>query len=451
MSGILGRFFFGIVTPIVSLLILIQTVLGGMSGNDERATAISLVSTNTSSVIDLPRAIDETGPSLPQVFVVVGAVPGISGSPPCEPGGLSESAVTQRVAETLVRKLREAPIEVTLFGGSARNARPLTALRGVHADAVLILHTAGCDPSRSGFYICCWRGHEAHSASNQLANRLTEFYGSELFDRIVSSSALDIWERRDHALLHPDTGVRRSTPAVVVELGSLRQDSDALHSAPAVESMAIGLAKGVRQFLLDGGLLPYDWQHADVLAQERGEIPIEQNMSRTRVESLAGRSSMAIQPTSIPALSVSPGPAMLRELQKGGSFQLIHSVTGQPLAAPASEAPGCQALHLARTPLEESLWVLQAVGDHYRIIHRHSSRYLDAAPAGNSDGPTVMLCEFKVAENQHWQFLASDKQVQVVSRDGGGYLDIVGGRIIQNQSLGDSGQGWILRPVYPIR
>ncbi len=451
MSAALGRFFFGIVTPIVSISILIHTILGGIAGNNEKIPEISIFSTNTNSVIDLPRSIDEPGPDRPQVFVVVGAVPGVSGSPPCEPGGRSESVVTQRVAETLVRKLREAPIDVTLVGGSARNARPLTALRGVRAEAVLIIHTAGCDPNRSGFYICCWHGHEANSSSTQLANRLTEFYGSELRGRIVSSSVLDIWERQDHVLLHPDTGVHRTTPAVVVELGSLLRDSDALHSSPAIESMAIGLAKGVRQFLLDRRLLPYDWQHPEGLPQERSEIPVVQNVPNISVELLAERPSMAIQPTSTAALSMSPVPPMLRELQKGAPFQLIHGVTGQPLAAPASDVSGCQALHLAQTPLDESLWVLQPVGDHYRIIHRHSSRYLDATPAGNTDGLTVMLCEFRVAESQHWQFRANDRQVQIVSRHDGGYLDIVGGRIVHSQPSVDTGQGWILRPVYPMR
>ncbi len=451
MSDLLGRFFFGIVTPIVSIVLLMYTVFGAMAGNDEEAANVLLASTNTNPVSSLPRPIEETGPDLPRVLVVVGAIPGVSGSPPCELGGLSESAVTQRVAEALVQRLREAPIEVTLFGGSTQNAQPLTALRGVRADAVVILHTAGCDPNRSGFYICCWRGHEANSASSQLVNRLTEFYGSELRGRIAPSSALDIWERQDHVLLHPATGVHRSTPAVVVELGSLLQDRDALHSAPAVESMAIGLAKGVRQFLNDRGLLPYDWQHAGGLSQDRGGNPVKQNVPPMSVESLAARPSMAIQPTSPPTLSTLPGDAMLRELKKGNPFQLIHGATGQALAAPASDVPGCQALHLGQTSLEESLWTLQPVGDHYRVIHRHSSRYLDATSAGNADGMTVMLCEFRVAEGQHWQFRANDRQVQIVSRHNGGFLDIVGGRIVHRQHSGDTGQDWILRPVYPMR
>jgi hypothetical protein len=454
MYDFFGKFFLGIVAPVVALLVLLNTVLGGIVLTSERPASVPVVAASTHAVADV-RAANEVVRDRPQVLVAVGAIPNVSESPPCEPGGLSETAITQRVAERLVQRLREAPIDVTLFGGPARDARPLTGLRGARADAVLILHTAGCDPGRSGFHTYSWHGHEASSASHQLANRLTEFYGSELRGRIAPSSAQNIWERRDHTLLHPETGVHRSTPAVVVELGSLLHDSGALHSSAAVESMAIGLASGVRQFLSDRRLLPYEWQHARGLSQDLRVMPVEQSMPQISVEPAAITPAMAIQPASIPAPTVAPsvlpGDAMLREVEKGRSFQLIHGVTGQPLAAPASVGPGCQALYLTQTSLEESLWVLQPVGEHYRIMHLHSSRYLDAAPAGDIEGMTVMLCEHRVAESQRWQFHANDRQVRIVSMHGGRHLDLVGGRIVSNQPSADTSQGWILRPVYPMR
>jgi N-acetylmuramoyl-L-alanine amidase len=450
MSEGLGRFFSVVMLSILTLILgLITTSTRVSEGNQSRVLlSIFPVTGHLGTAL----APVESGPSRPQVFIVVGAVPGVSGSPPCAPGGPSESMVTQRVAEALAKRLNKTQVHVILFGGSARNARPLTALRGARTDAVLILHTAGCDPNQSGFHICSWHGHEVTSPSNQLARRLHEAYGNELHGRIAPSLALLPWERENHILLHPDTSVHLSTPAVVVELGSLRHDGGVLQSSAGVESMATGLAKGVCQFLVDRKLLPSDQPSPGSLTwEEQGAIRVEQNALPISQGVLAAIQPAAIQPTSTAASPAPPGLAMVRHVEQGVPFQLVHSVTGQPLAAPVGSTPNCQALQSMQATLDESLWILQPTGAHYRIVHRSSRRHLDAAPAEAPNSAAVMLCAPNLTEGQSWQFRASGNQVQLVAQHGGGHLEFIAGAVVQSQPSGDSSQRWILQPVYPAR
>lgn len=169
--------------------------------------------------------------------------------------GYPEHALTFSVAEKLRKRLRRRGASVILTRGGDHGVGPCVNKRGQvaaahHADLLLSVHGDGAAASAHGFTVlrpARVPGYTAHTykRSRRLARTVARGMASHGFDRATYLGHNGIDKRDDLGTLN-----RAQTPAVMVEVGNMRNPADArmMSRARGRAKIARALAAGVVRY-----------------------------------------------------------------------------------------------------------------------------------------------------------------------------------------------------------
>ncbi len=175
-------------------------------------------------------------------------------------GGFPEATLTWKVSRVLARQLRHrgATVRLTRHSNSYQDWGPCIDVRGrrgnkAHADAVVSIHGDGADASARGFFVIMpadrrgWT-HDIFHSSHRYGLRVRAGLGAAGLRVSTSYGGDGLDVRGDLGTLNWS-----NRPAVMVELGNMRNTHDARHMTTAKfrrHVYARGLRIGISRFLL---------------------------------------------------------------------------------------------------------------------------------------------------------------------------------------------------------
>jgi N-acetylmuramoyl-L-alanine amidase len=179
-------------------------------------------------------------PAGPYVGIVAGHWGNDSGAV-CWDTGATEQDANLRIAELVVKRLRERGVWVDLL--QEFDSR----LNGFHADVLVSIHADSCDPidadpPATGFKV-------ARSQASQvptLADKLVDCLHTE-YQRATGLNFHENSITNDMTFYHSFGELDPNTPAAIVETGFLRLDYDMIVEQPALP--AEGITNGILCFL----------------------------------------------------------------------------------------------------------------------------------------------------------------------------------------------------------
>jgi N-acetylmuramoyl-L-alanine amidase len=178
------------------------------------------------------------GPLFPLAGTRIGVVAGHSGhdSGAVCPDGLTEAAVNLKIAEAVVRQLKERGAMVDLlaeFDGR---------LRGYQADGFVSIHADSCQVNLSGYKVASLDpGVGGNPASEKLADCLWREY-----ERITALPRHPNTVTYDMSRYHAFREIAATTPAAIIETGFLKADRELL--TQRADRAAAGIVAGIECF-----------------------------------------------------------------------------------------------------------------------------------------------------------------------------------------------------------
>lgn len=170
--------------------------------------------------------------------------------------GYPEHAFAFNVAKKLRKKLRRRGASVVLTRDTDHGVGPCVNKRGQvaanhHADLLLSIHGDGAAPSAHGFTVlrpARIRGYTVHTfkRSRRLAQTVAGAMAGHGFDRATYLGGAGIDKRDDLGTLN-----RAETPAVMVEVGNMRNPADAhlMSRAKGRARIARALTAGITRYV----------------------------------------------------------------------------------------------------------------------------------------------------------------------------------------------------------
>ena len=179
-------------------------------------------------------------PAGPYVGIVAGHWGNDSGAV-CWDSGATEQDTNLRIAELVVKRLRERGVWVDLL--QEFDSR----LNGFHADVLVSIHADSCDPidadpPATGFKVARSQASQIPTIADKLVDCLhTEYQRATGMDFHENSITNDMTFYHSFRELDPNT------PAAIIETGFLRLDYDMIVKQPDLP--AEGIANGILCFL----------------------------------------------------------------------------------------------------------------------------------------------------------------------------------------------------------
>lgn len=191
-----------------------------------------------------------------KVVFVVGVQAGHSGHDSgaiCEDNRrLTEVSITEAVANRAAALLRRLGYHVDLLTAARTRSNQWVA-RGYSANAFVALHVDFCEGVSNGYKVARWNGVNSDGTdgsgdpSDHLVQDLWQHYGAAT--SLARDEAHITGAMRNYYALNPRTGIDRTTPGAILEMGWLSGDRSYITSTAGQLQMARGVCNAIQAFL----------------------------------------------------------------------------------------------------------------------------------------------------------------------------------------------------------